>query len=71
MRSSSFLEEMVAKSIDPTPEDRERVLESIANAREELMERLVLHEARRRVERERRERRRARLNRFTLGLLGR
>jgi hypothetical protein len=61
----------MTKEIEPTPEDRERVLASMADARERLMERLVHDEARRRVETERRERRRARLNRLTLGLLGR
>jgi hypothetical protein len=55
----------------PTPEDRERVLERIATVRERMMERLVLEEARARIAREEHERRRRRLNRFSLGLLGR
>jgi hypothetical protein len=39
--------------IEPTPEDRRRALDRIANSREILMERLVQDEARRRVEAER------------------
>ena len=61
----------MTKETQPTPEDRERVSESIANARAHLFEVLVRQEARQRVERERRERRRARLRRFSFGLLGR
>jgi hypothetical protein len=61
----------MAKQIQPTPEDRQRVLESIAKGREVLMERLVRNEARRRVDAERTERKRARLHRLTFGLLGR
>ena len=60
--------------IEPTPEDRERVLERIANSREILMERLVQDEARRRVESERevaRQMRRRRLLRLPLRLVGR
>jgi hypothetical protein len=55
---------MVKKEIDPTPEDRERVRQSIANARKDLMEILVRHEAHRRVENERRERRRQLIRRL-------
>ena len=60
--------------IEPTPEDRERVLERIANSREILMERLVQDEARRRVESERevaRQMRRRRLLQLPLRLVGR
>jgi len=55
---------MAKKEIEPTPEDWERVRNSIANAREQLMERLVYDEARRRVEAERRERRHRFFRRF-------
>ena len=55
----------------PTSEDVQRVREQIATVRERMMERLVLHEARIRVARERREVRRRRLNRLSFGLLGR
>jgi hypothetical protein len=60
--------------IEPTPEDWENARRSIANAREILMERLVQHEARRRVEAERevaRQMRRRRLLRLPLRLVGR
>ncbi|HMI98553.1 MAG TPA: hypothetical protein VK488_01835 [Gaiellaceae bacterium] len=55
---------MARKEIEPTPEDRERVLNSIEHAHERLMETLVRFEARRRVEAERRERRRKLLRRL-------
>jgi uncharacterized protein YpuA (DUF1002 family) len=55
---------MAKKEIEPTPEDWERVQDSIEHARERMMERLVRDEARRRVERERRERRRRLIRRF-------
>ena len=65
---------MAKKQIEPTPEDWENARKSIANAREILMERLVQHEARRRVEAERevaRQMRRRRLLRLPLRLVGR
>lgn len=57
--------------IQPTNEDRERVRESVANAREHMFELLVRQEARERVAAERREQRRSLLRRISLGLLGR
>ena len=57
--------------IQPTDEDRERVRESVANAREHMFEVLVQQEARRRVLAEQRERRRALIRRLSFGLLGR
>ncbi len=59
------------KELIPTPEDRERVEEGIRNGRDGLMETLVRYEAGQRVAREEAERRRQRLNRLSLGLLGR
>jgi hypothetical protein len=50
--------------IEPTPEDRQRVLDKIANSREILMERMVEDEARRRVEAEREAARQERRRRF-------
>jgi hypothetical protein len=47
----------MAKEPTPTPEDRARVRHQIEHARETMEEILVRAEARRRVERERRERR--------------
>jgi len=57
--------------IEPTAEDRERALARLANPREQFVESLARHEARRRIEREQRERRRSLLNKLSLGLLGR
>ncbi len=57
--------------IQPTNEDRERVRESVANAREHMFELLVRQEARDRVAAEQRERRRSVLRRVSFGLLGR
>jgi len=59
--------------IEPTPEDWERVKKRLEDEdpRQALMERLVQHETLARVERERAERRRRMLNRFSLGLLAR
>jgi hypothetical protein len=56
--------ETMTKRIEPTPEDYERVQRSIENARENMLETLARHEARRRVEAERRERRRRALRRL-------
>jgi hypothetical protein len=61
----------MAKRIEPTPEDFRRAEESIKNARQSLLESLARSEAYKRIERERLERRRSRLRRLTLGLLGR
>ena len=55
---------MRKKEIEPTPEDWERVRDSIAHAHEHLMEGLVRDEARRRVEGERLERRRRLIRRL-------
>jgi hypothetical protein len=49
---------MARKEIEPTPEDWQRVQDSIGTAKERLMEHLARSEARRRVEAERQERRR-------------
>lgn len=57
--------------IEPTAEDRERALAALANPRERFIETLARQEARRRIEREQRERRRARLRKLSFGLLGR
>ena len=57
--------------IEPTAEDRARVLARLENPRESFVDTLARIEARQRVEREQRERRRARLRRISLGLLGR
>lgn len=57
--------------IQPTNEDRERVRESVANAREHMFELLVRQEARERVAAERREQRRSLLRRISFGLFGR
>lgn len=61
---------MRKKEIEPTPEDWQRARESIGTAKQRLMEHLARSEARRRLESERRERRR-RLLRFPLRLVGR
>ena len=61
----------MAKRIEPTPEDFARAEASIKTARQTLLESLARSEAHKRIERERLERRRARLRRLTLGLLGR
>lgn len=50
--------------IQPTPEDYERVRYRIEHAREHMMDVLALREARRRVERERLEQRRALVRRL-------
>lgn len=55
----------------PTPEDREAVERRSETFYERITELAVLDEARRRVAREEAERRRQRLNRLSLGLLGR
>jgi hypothetical protein len=55
---------MRKKEIEPTPEDWQRVRDSIATAKDTLMDRLVRDEARRRVEAERRERRRQLIRRL-------
>lgn len=60
----------MAKRIEPTPEDFERAELSIGDARQNLLESLARSEARKRVERERHDRRQARLRRLTLGLFG-
>jgi hypothetical protein len=52
------------KEPTPTPEDRERVRHQIEHAREYMEEILVRFEARKRVEGERRERRRRLLRRL-------
>jgi len=57
--------------IEPTTEDRERALASLENPRERFIETLARHEARLRIEREHRERRRALLRKLSLGFLGR
>jgi hypothetical protein len=54
----------MSKKIEPTAEDYERVQRSIENARDTMLERLARDEARRRVEAERRERRRRMLRRL-------
>lgn len=61
----------MTKPIEPTEEDWANVRRSLENPRDRLMEILVRNEARRRVAREREEQRRARLRRFSFGLLGR
>jgi hypothetical protein len=48
----------MTKRIDPTPEDYDAVRRALENPREHMFEVLVRQEARRRVERERRKRRR-------------
>jgi hypothetical protein len=62
---------MTTKDPTPTDEDRERVRYAIEHPREIVEEHLVRHEARKRVRRERDERRRRRLNRISFGLLAR
>ncbi len=57
--------------IEPTAEDRERARASLENPRERFVETLAKQEARRRIEREQHERRRALLHKLSLGLLGR
>ena len=59
------------REVITTPEDRARVEDSIKNGRDSLMETLVRYEARQRIAREEAEARRQRLNRVSLGLLGR
>jgi hypothetical protein len=54
----------MTKKIEPTAEDYESVRRSIENARENMFEILARHEAQRRVEAERRERRRRALRRL-------
>lgn len=61
----------MATKIEPTPEDFERAEESIKHAHRNMLEHLARSEAIKRIEKERIERRRARLRRLTLGLLGR
>ena len=61
----------MTKRIEPRPEDFARAEESIKDARQNMLEILARSEARKRIERERHERRRARLRRLSLGLLGR
>jgi hypothetical protein len=61
----------MAETIEPTPEDYKRVEESIKHAHQDMLDRLARSEAYKRIERERLERRRARLRRLTFGLLGR
>jgi hypothetical protein len=56
----------MTRSVEPTPEDWENVRRSLENPRESMMEILVRNEARRRVERERHERRRRFLRRLLL-----
>jgi hypothetical protein len=46
----------MAKTIEPTPEDFERAEKSIKDARQNMLEILARSEARKRIERERRER---------------
>ena len=64
---------MPKNEIEPTPEDYEAVRRRMEeeDPRERLMHALARSEARSRVAREREARRRARLRRLTLGLLGR
>jgi hypothetical protein len=54
----------MAKKIEPTPEDWERARHSVENARDYMLEILARREAERRVEAERRERRRRALRRL-------
>ena len=64
--------EMTMKKIEPTPEDYARAEESLQrDPRELFLDSLARHEARRRIERERHERRRRLINRLSLGLLAR
>ena len=58
--SSSSWNETTTREIEPTAEDWERVRESVANARENLMETLARLEAKKRLAREEAERRAAR-----------
>jgi hypothetical protein len=64
---------MMAKRIEPTPEDFEAVRRRMEeeDPREALIRAMARHEAYARVEREREQRRRAWLRRVSLGLLGR
>jgi hypothetical protein len=55
---------MKKKEIEPTPEDWQRARESIGTAKDRLMEHLARSEARRRLESERRQRRRRFLRRL-------
>ena len=61
------------RNIEPTPEDFERVEERLRteDPREKLMLHLARHEAWRRIQSERRERRRRLINRLSLGFLAR
>jgi hypothetical protein len=60
------------KKIELTPEDWQRADEELArDPREAMRERFAMSQARERVMRDERERRRRRLNRLSLGLLGR
>jgi hypothetical protein len=61
----------MTRETDPTPEDYEKARQDVEHAHERMLEILARREARSRVDRERQERRRARLRRFSLGLLGR
>ncbi len=64
---------MMAKRVEPTPEDFRRAEESIkvTDARQILLEHLARSEAYKRLEQERHERRQARLRKLTFGFLGR
>ena len=55
---------MKKKEIEPTPDDWQRARESIDTAKDRLMEHLARSEARRRLESERRQRRRRFLRRL-------
>lgn len=57
--------------IEPTAEDRARARTLLENPGDRLFETLARREARLRVEREQRERRRTLLRKLTLGVLGR
>jgi len=60
------------KKIELTPEDWQRADEELArDPREAMREGFAMSQARERVTREERERRRRRLNRWSFGLLGR
>lgn len=64
---------MAKKRIEPTPEDYEAVRRRMEeeDPRDALVRALARREAYARITREREERRRARLRRLTLGVLGR
>ena len=55
---------MARKELEPTPEDWQRARASIGGAKERLMQYLARSEARRRIEAERRERRRRLIRRL-------